>query len=94
MMSFASWVSSYMMIYQDRKYSNSLLQAKNPYELMGYEGEAHRSVVLSVANQSYLLPLDKSFNLRGRGCYVSPSFLDESLIKQEHLDTNLKETTD
>jgi hypothetical protein len=60
---------------------------------MGYEGEAHRSVVLSVANQSYLLPLDKSFNLRG-GCYVSPSFLDDSLIKNENLDNNLKETTD
>lgn len=55
---------------------------------MGYEGEAHRSVVLSVANQSYLLSLDKSYKLRA-GCYVSPSFIDDSLIKQENLDNNL-----
>ena len=46
----ASTVTSFMMWHQDKKHQNGLLQVKNPYELMGLEGQAHRSVVLSVAN--------------------------------------------
>lgn len=55
---------------------------------MGLEGEAHRSVVLTAGGQSFLLDLDKSYNIRG-GCYVSPSFLDDSMVMDKKLDKDL-----
>lgn len=59
---------------------------------MGHDGQqANRSVVLSVGKQSFLLDMDQSRNLRGAGCYVSPSFL--GVVDEQELDQNLKETT-
>jgi hypothetical protein len=60
--------------------------------ILGLVGAANRSVVLTAGNQSFLLDLNKSYNLRG-GCYVSPSFLDDSMTVDKKLDKDLLETT-
>jgi hypothetical protein len=50
------------LIWYDRKKQDGLLDLVNPYLAM--MGDEKRSVVLSVNKFSYILDIDKSFNLR------------------------------
>jgi len=59
---------------------------------MGVDALANRSVVLTTGNQSFLLDLNKSYQIRG-GNNLSASFFDDSMVMEKKLDRDLQDTT-
>lgn len=59
---------------------------------MGVDATANRSVMLTAGNQSFLLDLNKSYQIRG-GNHLSSSFLDDSMVMEKKLDRDIQDTT-
>jgi len=55
---------------------------------MGVDATANRSVVLTAGNQSFLLDLNKSYQIRGAN-HLSASFLDDSMVMEKKLDRDI-----